>query len=174
MTMTHDTDEAPAAALVEAVARAIHDAMGDGWAYSDYSGDEWRHCRDRLDKAARAAIAAAREREGFLRPGLDRSARDVIAERFRQVSREGWTAAHDDGHSHGELAKAAASYAYNAAEGDLGRRWNAGQPPVVWPWDRESWKPTDRRRDLVKAAALILAEIERLDRLAASPPGDAP
>jgi hypothetical protein len=34
----------------------------------------------------------------------------------------------------------------------------------IWPWDRKWWKPTDRRRDLVKAAALILAEIERLDR----------
>jgi hypothetical protein len=26
------------------------------------------------------------------------------------------------------------------------------------------WKPKDRRRDLVRAAALIIAEIERLDR----------
>jgi hypothetical protein len=30
----------------------------------------------------------------------------------------------------------------------------------------EWWKPTNRRRDLVKAGALILAEIERLDRAA--------
>lgn len=31
---------------------------------------------------------------------------------------------------------------------------------------RQRWKPTTSRRDLVKAAALILAEIERLDRAA--------
>ena len=35
-------------------------------------------------------------------------------------------------------------------------------PPMCW----RRWKPTDRRRDLVKAGALILAEIERLDRAA--------
>ncbi|MBY5804125.1 hypothetical protein [Rhizobium leguminosarum] len=34
----------------------------------------------------------------------------------------------------------------------------------IWPWERRFWKPTERRRDLVKAAALIIAEIERLDR----------
>lgn len=38
----------------------------------------------------------------------------------------------------------------------------------VWPWDESWWKPTTPRRDLVKAAALILAEIERLDRMAAA------
>ncbi len=41
-----------------------------------------------------------------------------------------------------------------------------GVVPEGWP---ESWascwfKPKDRRRDLIKAGALILAEIERLDR----------
>lgn len=35
---------------------------------------------------------------------------------------------------------------------------------VLWPWDREWWKPKDRRRNLVRAAALLIAEIERLDR----------
>lgn len=37
------------------------------------------------------------------------------------------------------------------------------QPPES-AYGYEWWKPTNRRRDLVKAAALILAEIERLDR----------
>ncbi|MEB3421767.1 hypothetical protein VK682_24660 [Salipiger manganoxidans] len=36
----------------------------------------------------------------------------------------------------------------------------------LWPWDRKWWKPTTPRRDLVKAGALIVAEIERLDRAA--------
>jgi hypothetical protein len=36
-----------------------------------------------------------------------------------------------------------------------------------WPWEDKWWKPKDRRRDLVRAGALIVAEIERLDRLAA-------
>jgi hypothetical protein len=37
---------------------------------------------------------------------------------------------------------------------------------VLWPWDDEWFKLTDPRRDLIKAAALIIAEIERLDRAA--------
>lgn len=45
-------------------------------------------------------------------------------------------------------------------------RMALGEPkaPSKWPWDAAWWKPTDRRRDLVKAAALLIAEIERIDR----------
>ncbi|MDQ4340904.1 hypothetical protein RBT91_15955 [Pseudomonas aeruginosa] len=38
---------------------------------------------------------------------------------------------------------------------------------LAWPWDEQWWKPSTARRDLVKACALALAEIERLDRAAA-------
>ena len=81
---------------------------------------------------------------------------DVAAERRRQIEAEGWTPEHDDHHLPNELSLAAASYVC-ADEGDA--------PPAIWPWDWSWWKPKDRRRNLVKAAALILAEIERLDRL---------
>ncbi|MEX3916001.1 hypothetical protein AB4Y43_07110 [Paraburkholderia sp. BR10872] len=86
--------------------------------------------------------------------------RDVRAERVRQVSEEGFTPANDDQHALGELASAAACYA-------LSHRWvRRDIPPPEWPgnWDRSWWKPTTPRRDLVKAGALIIAEIERLDR----------
>lgn len=84
--------------------------------------------------------------------------RDVVAERLRQVSQEGWTVQHDDEHSHGELANAAAVYANPEV-------WNVfGATGIGWPWAPEWYKPTGRRRDLVKAAALLLAEIERMDR----------
>lgn len=89
---------------------------------------------------------------------------EIAEERRRQIEIEGWTSSHDDEHSTGELAKAAACYAYNAGSDDLNRRWNEGRPPTPWPWATEWWRPTTRRRDLVKAAALIVAEIERLDR----------
>lgn len=88
---------------------------------------------------------------------------DVLAERQRQVEVEGWTPEHDDQHEVGELATAAACYAGNAG----GYVWAGGWPGEVWPWAREWWKPSTPRRDLVKAAALIIAEIERLDRAAA-------
>ncbi|KAB2676748.1 hypothetical protein F9K85_09640 [Brucella tritici] len=128
-------------------------------------------------------------------PDATKAARDVLAERKRQVEAEGWTPEHDDTHTGGEMAGAAACYAlygatYNApshypprkvyaavaearrnAEKDVETtreavRMAIGAPkaPKNWPWNAEWWKPSDRRRNLVKAAALILAEIERLDR----------
>ena len=99
-----------------------------------------------LDSESRTATAAAA---------------DVLAERKRQVTAEGWTPGHDDEYEHGELADAAGCYALSSELFDC-----AGEPPRPWPWPDEWWKPTNRRRDLVKAGALILAEIERLDRAA--------
>ena len=92
------------------------------------------------------------------------ASRDVLAERQRQVEAEGWTPEHDDGHEEGEMARAAACYALIA--GSQSRSLWQCELPNFWPWDEEWWKPTERRRDLVKAGALILAEIERLDRAA--------
>lgn len=89
------------------------------------------------------------------------AAADVLAERKRQVTADRWTPGHDDEYEHGELADAAGCYALSSELFDC-----AGEPPRPWPWPDEWWKPTNRRRDLVKAGALILAEIERLDRAA--------
>ena len=82
----------------------------------------------------------------------------VIAERRRQIEAEGWSLEHDDLHDMGELARAGAAYA-------LHRDIDCGMMPDVWPWSPEWWKPQGFRRDLVRAGALILAEIERFDRL---------
>lgn len=87
------------------------------------------------------------------------AARDVLAERGRQVEAEGWTPEHDDKHGNGEMALAAGCYAANAG----GAAW-ADEVPSFFPWTQAWWKPTTPRRDLVKAGALILAEIERIDR----------
>lgn len=86
-----------------------------------------------------------------------RAIADVAAERQRQISGEGWTPEHDDEHDTGELARAAAAYA-------VAFRHSAGR---LWPWSSEWWKPTDHRANLVKAGALIIAEIERVDRASA-------
>jgi hypothetical protein len=75
---------------------------------------------------------------------------DIAAERHRQRRVEGYHPLHDDTHCDGELARAAAAY----ITGDI----------TLWPWDRTYWKPKTRRSDLVRAAALLVAEIERLDR----------
>ncbi|HFH3973569.1 TPA: hypothetical protein ACNIB5_005081 [Pseudomonas aeruginosa] len=95
---------------------------------------------------------------------------DVQAERRRQIEAEGWTPEHDDAHSHGQMARAAACYALAGSSAP-----NDGTAALLvslaWPWDQQWWKPTTPRRDLVKACALALAEIERLDRVAASQGG---
>jgi len=93
-----------------------------------------------------------------------KAAQDVLAERKRQIEVEGWSPAHDDDHNDRSLSKAAALYS-----GDR-RKWNKAAPPD-WPWDTSWWKPKSIREDLVRAGALILAEIERLDRQT-NHPGD--
>lgn len=92
---------------------------------------------------------------------MSKAIEDVMAERERQVECEGWTASHDDAHTTGEMAQAAACYALRAS-----KLYDAAHDH--WPWDDKWWKPKDHRRDLVRAAALIVAEIERLDRAAVS------
>lgn len=84
----------------------------------------------------------------------------IAGERQRQIEVEGWTRKHDDEHFDGALAYAAASYTLSTI----------GHPQLaenLWPWDESWWKPTpqDRTRSLVKAGALIAAEIDRLMRL---------
>lgn len=95
---------------------------------------------------------------------------DVQAERRRQITAEGWTPEHDDEHSHGQMARAAACYALAGSSAP-----NDGTAALLvslaWPWDEQWWKPSTARRDMVKACALGLAEIERLDRVAASQGG---
>lgn len=99
------------------------------------------------------------------------AANDIIAERQRQISAEGWTPEHDDVHTDFQLALAAACYAQNVADyaaeyyqPHSSIDWTDAPEPEAWPWCLDWWKPTNPRRDLVKAGALILAEIERLDR----------
>ena len=91
--------------------------------------------------------------------GMTRAARDVLAERQRQIEVEGWTPENDDAYQSGDIADAAACYAMTSP-----RMRGDRSAPFDWPWAGRWWKPTDRRRNLVKAGALILAEIERLDR----------
>lgn len=94
---------------------------------------------------------------------------DIAAERQRQVDVEGWSEAHDDEHDGYQMARAAGCYAFHASreddDGDAGMFVSAAVHHG-WPWDRAWWKPKSRRTDLVRAGALIVAEIERLDRAA--------
>jgi len=103
------------------------------------------------------------------------AARDVLAERWRQIAEEGHHLEHDDAYPNGEIAAYAAFYAmppaardWPATETGYGETWGEAIVPANWSVP----KVGDRRSELVKAGALILAEIERLDRgaLPAPPP----
>lgn len=98
---------------------------------------------------------------------------EIKVERARQMEQEGWDAAHDDQHTDGSLAQAAACYAltersigsrtvFQVIENEIFYR----DIPLAWPrsWHPKWWKPKNRRHDLIRAAALIVAEIERIDR----------
>jgi len=92
----------------------------------------------------------------------------LIAAERREQARKGWTAEHDDVHRDGELVVAATCYSLVPFCSEHG--CDAAITPESWPWDADSWKPSpgDPIRDLVKAAALIAAEIDRRLRIAAS------
>jgi hypothetical protein len=133
----------------------------------------WRCNSVYLAKRMRELLAAQADAAPVASPDASSTdaLRDVAVERQRQIEHKGWTPEHDDQHGLGELANAAACYAathraFKAVE-CVGRGY---EPHTVyrdlWPWLDEWWKPSDRRNNLVRAGALILAEIERLDRAA--------
>jgi hypothetical protein len=86
----------------------------------------------------------------------------ITEERQRQIDVEKWDYSHDADYSKNQLLHAAICYAYPDRGEDC-----IDQPPMAWPWDAMWWKPTpgDRVRELVKAGALIAAEIDRLQNV---------
>lgn len=121
------------------------------------------------DRIAIAAKATLRSISAQVQDLADSPAiKAIVAERARQIEKEGWSPEHDDEHTDGSLALAAGSYCESAARPKILARKSAGAfaIPKLWPqsWSRDWWKPKSPREDLVRAAALIIAEIERIDR----------
>ena len=91
----------------------------------------------------------------------------IAEERQRQIEVEGWTKEHDVEHTNNALAFAAVCYTIPSEY----RQYSycplrKERVPNFWPWDKEWWKPCpeDRIRELIKAGALIAAEIDRLQK----------
>lgn len=80
----------------------------------------------------------------------------IEQERKRQMAEEGYDSGHDNQYDNNELIGAAICY--------LGESWGTVDLGKFWPWKKEFWKPRDRCRNLVRAAALIVAELDRMDR----------
>ncbi len=104
----------------------------------------------------------------------------IAVERQRRITEEGWNEEHDDAQVGGELAHAAACYAM-PRELFVEYHYSAGfhfRDP--WPWDAKEdmrrpgapgqlsyaipTKGPERIEMLVRAAALLEAEIDRLQR----------
>lgn len=113
-----------------------------------------------------------------MRTELERSPRisifeEIEARRRKQVAK-GYDAAHDDEHALGEIALAAAAYAVVGNPINSGRSAfsNEDIALMLWPWALEQFTPwrvpqrtiAAERQNLVDAAAMLVAEIERLDR----------
>ena len=109
-----------------------------------------------------AALAQAREHP------TNAALRLIANERRRQVEDERFTPDQDDEQNEdGEMAYAAAAYAAAAAgDPDAAMFWPGG-------WDPHMFKPTGETRDLVRAGALIVAELERRARMLADTTGTA-
>lgn len=134
---------------------------------------QWVYKEQSMDSLADALGAFQKEMEksGFVttklgdvtsftlnQPPTTQAIVDVIAERRRQIEKEGYTPEKDDSYLNNELIRAALCYLWAVINST--KAFPAGQ----WPWDVEHWKPKPNRRMLVIAAALTLAEIERCDR----------
>lgn len=100
---------------------------------------------------------------------IPEGARLIVVERVRQMTEEGYDAKHDDQDAeekHQPLVLAAIAYLH-AYRGDLLTANN------YWQWEDKEFKPfvgsrkppEEEIRDLVKAGALIAAEIDRVQRL---------
>ncbi len=96
----------------------------------------------------------------------------ISAERNKQVTK-GFDASHDDTHDTGQIADAASGVARYAIYAGTE---NVETAPDGWPWMRADWERIakhPRRQMLVIATALLVAEIERIDRAAMRAAGKA-
>lgn len=124
----------------------------------------WKLCRVICDRCGlttanhstpEEAAAAWNTRATPPRAEVDVAVRDVLAERDKQRAK--WGDAHDDKHSDGALSAAAAVLAHPEVDGVFG---------PDWAFELRVKHDNDDRTRRVIAAALLLAEIERLDRRA--------
>ncbi|HDU3501738.1 TPA: hypothetical protein QIW77_003095 [Klebsiella pneumoniae] len=138
-------------ALVEALEKAQH-------RIAELEEAEQKLCAANVTLDARAELAERRLAEMESRT-VTAAAADVLAERQRQVTAEGWSPKHDDQYKNTELAFAASCYSFHAAAAswdleDNGIPYDSHPVPKQWPWDPSWWRLSDgyRNRNSSKAA----------------------
>lgn len=132
----------------------------DGYYHSHPSTEEFSDTRHTRQAAVASAWALREElrtaKQGIADSDIPQAIRDVLAERKRQTEVKGWMQEHEDSHGRRELSDAAAAYLLYEQE----------IAADIWPFE-SAFCPKNHRDNVVTAGALIIAEIERLDRLAA-------
>ena len=124
------------------------------------------HANAALQKTADEAIGIANRcrAEGAHITNTSRGMQDVLNERGKHAS-HGFDDKHDDQHKRGEIAYAAIAYASEAvAKQDGMAKWVAAFNRAIEPWPIAYARTP--RTNLVYAAAMLIAEIDRMDRAA--------
>lgn len=150
------TAEVPATPAPEPVAPAAGAAAFDPASGESKTGVVLVGGQD-LGARITAALNAAPELQVVIEAAGEVAA-EVFVERLRQIVEEGHSVEQDDAYTDYQLPRAAVCYAIRGA----------GLPPhkatLYWPWNPATFKPAGDDRDLIKAAALILAELQRRQR----------
>ena len=96
----------------------------------------------------------------------------IADERRRQIEIEGYSIKNDQKHENGELADAAALYALSDDMMDfIDNEWGNDMHLHIWPFDLSYLKKRtngdiyERSKDLIRAGALIAAELDRLQNM---------
>lgn len=78
----------------------------------------------------------------------------IAAERERQIKVEGYDTKHDFNEPLDSIVSAAVSYALVDIDKNQAEKW--------WKWEWKFWKPKDRKRNLIRAGALIAAALDKI------------
>lgn len=78
----------------------------------------------------------------------------IRKERIRQIEEEGYDASHDFSEPLDSIIAAAISYAMHDIDHEEAEAW--------WQRDLKFWKPRDRKRNLIRAGALIAAALDKM------------
>lgn len=100
---------------------------------------------------------------------MGKSVGSVVHERIEQITKHGFDAVKDDSHEKKQIARAASAFLMSYTDDDVATGFGD-----FWPWllEEDRINAADKARDktdyelLTVAAALILAEMDRIDRIA--------
>lgn len=96
----------------------------------------------------------------------------VLRERLEQVERHGYSPAHDAEHEEAQIGQGALAYVCAGLAIEMGDTFEGEEAARsaayldgavgIWPWESELFRPTDYATCLVKAAAMLIAELDRV------------